>query len=252
MVYQQPWLKIAATFLLLCISSYLVYQSFFRSDIYNIQSGGKSMHAVLPDGSEVWLNAESRLTYHKGFVKDREVTLEGEAFFDVEKDREHTFTIRANDVVVQVLGTSFNVRAYQSEILTEVFVVTGKVSVKTDDENQNIVLLPGMTGVLSHNNHQLSINTEADANRLAWKNKELVFKKTPLRNVVKTLSFYFKKDFTIRNKELNNCRFTGSFKDPSLDEVLESLRLALDLDLKIDPQQNSYTLDGVGCKDNLE
>jgi transmembrane sensor len=247
-LFQEPWLKIAATVLLICLCAFIVYLNFFKADSHLIQTAESIRHTVLPDGSDVWLNAESQLTYNSDFAKNRLVKLEGEAFFDVKKDAERPFTIHTNDAQVMVLGTSFNVRAYGREILTEVFVLTGKVSVKPKDDGKNIILTPGSTGVLSRSDHTLAVNTEEDPNRLAWKNKELVFKKAPLRTVVKTLSSYFKKDFRIQNKELSQCRFTGSFKDPSLDEVLESLSIALDL--KMDRQEDAYVFDGPGCKMN--
>jgi ferric-dicitrate binding protein FerR (iron transport regulator) len=247
-LFQEPWLKIAATILLLCVSSFVVFQIFFKTESFVIQTAENVKHTVLPDGSNVWLNAQSRLTYEDDFDNKRTVTLQGEAFFDVKKDSQHPFTIHAPDAEVKVLGTSFNVRAHEKETLTEVFVVTGKVSVKADDVDENILLTPGMTGVLSRNNHQLSSNTNDDVNRLAWKSRELVFRKAPLRTVIKTMSSYFRKEFRVGNDELLNCRFTGSFEDPSIDEVLESIDLALDL--KANHQEDIYTLDGVGCKDN--
>jgi ferric-dicitrate binding protein FerR (iron transport regulator) len=75
-----------------------------------------------------------------------------------------------------------------------------------------------------------------------------VFKKTPLGIVVRTLRSYFKKDIRVKNETLLSCRFTGSFNNPTLEEVIEILDLALDLE--VDRQQDTYTLDGVGCKEH--
>jgi ferric-dicitrate binding protein FerR (iron transport regulator) len=246
-LFTEPWLKVAASVLLVCLSSFVIYQFLIRSESVVVQTTTNSTNFLLPDGSNVWLNAESTLSYKKDFTERRNVTLQGEGFFDVKKDAEHPFTINTGDAEVKVLGTSFNVRAYDREGSTKVLVLTGRVSFETEDGPDKVVLTPGMTGILSNGN-EISVDTEVDQNQLAWKNKELIFKRSPLRSVVKTLSEYFKKDIRIRNKDLEDCRFTGSFKNPSLDEVLESLTFALDL--KMDNEQNLYILDGVGCKTN--
>jgi ferric-dicitrate binding protein FerR (iron transport regulator) len=242
------WSKIAAAILLVILSSFILYLTFFKADQVVLQTAGNILHNVLPDGSEVWLNTESRLTYDEDFDENRLVKLEGEAFFNVKRNPEKPFVIRSEDAQVGVLGTSFNVKAYKNEIQTEVFVVTGKVRLGINDQEKYIILTPGTTGILTKKGHRLITEPQGDANILAWKNKRLVFKKTPLGTVVRILRSYFKRDIRVKNEALLSCRFTGSFNDPTLEEVIEILHLALDLG--VDRQQETYLLDGVGCKED--
>ena len=240
------WLKIAAAISLILVSSSIVYLTVFKVDELVIQTSANTLHKTLPDGSEVWLNEASRLTYREDFADDRSLQLQGEAFFDVKKNSDKPFVIQTENAVVKVLGTSFNVKAYPNEIQTEVLVVSGKVSFGAIDKGKVVTLTPGALGILRKSDDRLMTESDHDSNSLAWKDKELVFKKTPLAAVLKTLHTYFKTDIRAGNESLLHCRFTGSFKNPTLEEVFESLGLAMDIE--ITQQQDSYVLNGAGCK----
>jgi ferric-dicitrate binding protein FerR (iron transport regulator) len=218
---------------------------YFQPNDVQYQTADESLEIILPDSSHVWLNRNSLITYHNDFNKDRKVTLAGEAFFDVKRNPDKPFLILADEATVSVLGTSFNIKAYSTQTETEVYVLSGKVKLATQDERKHVILTPGLLGVLDKNTHVLLTSREADMNALAWKNKELIFKKTPLRDVLKTVRSYFKANIDVKNKAILNCRFTSSFKDPTLPEVLEAISLALNL--KVDNQSNTYALDGEGC-----
>jgi ferric-dicitrate binding protein FerR (iron transport regulator) len=247
-VQGKDWLKIAAAVLVVLLSSGIVYLTIFRVHEVSIQTADNNLHAVLPDGSEVWLNRDSRLTYDNNFDEDRFVNLEGEGFFDIKSDPARPFIIRTVDAQIKVAGTSFNVKAYARDIQTEVLVVTGKVSLGTIDQSRSVILTPGVKGILTRNDHRLITERQENDNSLAWKNKLLVFKKTPLRKVVKVLRSYFRKDIQVTNEKLLPCRFTGSFSDPTLDEVVETLGIALDLEVNV--TKGTYMLDGAGCEEN--
>ena len=175
----------------------------------------------------------------------RTLSLEGEGFFDVKPNPERPFIVRADEAEIKVLGTSFNVKAYKKEPQTEVFVITGKVSLSAADKSNNITLLPGSNGIFNKKDRTLLSENGEHLNTMMWKEKRLIFKKTPLREVVRTLRSYFKADIRIKNEKLLNCRFTSSFIDPTLPEVIEALSLALNL--KLGYQSNVYDLDGEGC-----
>ena len=100
-------------------------------------------------------------------------------------------------------------------------------------------------GVLNKTNHTLVTGSEEHLNITAWKNKELVFQKTPLREVLESVRSYFKTDIEVKNEAVLNCRFTSSFKEPTLPEVMEAISLALNL--KVDKHSNTYVLEGEGC-----
>ena len=148
---------------------------------------------ALSDGSVVALNRGSKLLFPKKFKGDiREVTIVGEAFFDVVPNPEKPFIINAGNAQVKVLGTSFNVCAYPGSETVEVIVETGKVQVintQTDlpAENREVFLTPGEKGTFYTENHLLEKTMNLDPNFLAWKTQSLVFTKVPLIDVVKSL-----------------------------------------------------------------
>jgi transmembrane sensor len=240
------WLKIAAAIVLVLVASSILYLTLSKANEILIETSANSIHKILPDGSEVWLNEKSCLTYQEDFADDRTVHLVGEAFFVVKKNPSKPFVIQTGSARVKVLGTSFNVKAYPDEMQTEVMVVTGQVSFGHVNSEKVVMLTPGTNGILTNKNERLNVDTQTDPNSLAWKDKELVFRKSPLASVLKTLHIYFRKDILVKNDSLLGCRFTGSFKDPTLQEVFETIGLALDIE--ITQQQDSYLLSGAGCK----
>lgn len=238
--------KVAAAISFFILSSFLLYLTFFRTiSIIHETASNKTVQLTLPDSSKVWLNENTRLTYIDDFSNVRELTLTGEAFFEVQRNPSNPFIIKTSEAQIKVLGTSFNVKAYNKGTRTEVYVVTGKVNFATVDEDNHIILTAGTMGVLNKTNHTL-ITTEEHLNITAWRNKELVFQKTPLREVLESVRSYFKTDIEVKNEAVLNCRFTSSFKEPTLPEVMEAISLALNL--KVDKHSNTYVLEGEGCK----
>lgn len=134
----------ASIFLLFSVStSYFVTKHYFQPDV-SAQTykalNGKS-HILLPDGSEVWLNIGSVLTYETSFLKDRKVVLEGEALFEARKDMKHPFIVSADDVQVKVHGTRFSVEAYRAKESIRVALINGEVSVLANE--QEMMMSPG-------------------------------------------------------------------------------------------------------------
>jgi ferric-dicitrate binding protein FerR (iron transport regulator) len=242
------YIQIAAAIVLLAVASFSLYFIAFRTSQIIERTLSETKKVILPDGSAITLNKNSMLKYESDFENDRDITLEGEGFFEVKPDAIHPFVIHTKETEVAVLGTSFNVRSYKEESSTGVFVVTGKVRFSTADQQKEMILLPGNNGLFNIKDHTLTMLPETDLNVMAWKDKRLIFKKTPLHEVIKTLRNYFNVDIQITNEKLLRCRFTSSFEDPTLQEVLETISLALNL--KIDHQSETYSLDGEGCNIN--
>jgi transmembrane sensor len=246
-IYPRIFLRAAAVVLLLLLSLFVIYLAFFKTATINYETADNTMTITLPDGSSVLLNKNSRVVYKDDFRTERSMKLEGEGFFDVKHDPAKPFTIAASGAMITVLGTSFNVKAENAR--TEVFVVTGKVRL-TDiaDHEKNLVLTAGISGTFDEGRRVMLKDSAEDANVLAWKNRQLVFRKTPMSKVLRTLSMYFKKDLRAGNQSILGCRFTGAFDDPTLEEVIETLHEALDLKVEVDG--NSYVFEGEGCKQN--
>ncbi len=241
------FLKIAASVAVLLLCAWGLYFFSFNDKVIVRESGIEKTRFLLPDSTEIWLNEGSTITYNEDFVKDeRMVKLSGEAFFDVKKNKDIPFIILADKAKIRVLGTSFNVKAYDHRPTTEVFVVSGKVSLSTVKQGSQAILLhPNEKGILSKKNDAVSLEVEEDQNALAWKSKNLTFKKARLSEVIETVEDYFDIKIIVKNPELLECRFTSTFNDPDVAEILETLRLSLNL--SVTQQGDNYMLDGQGC-----
>ncbi len=240
---QRSLFKIAASVALLLVSLVALYFMFVKPQQNSIASGQQITEVVLPDGSLVTLNKDSELTFDNEFEgSQRTVQLKGEAFFEVVPDAEKPFIVVADNIQVKVLGTSFNVRAYE-HAAKEVYVTTGKVSFSAEDAE--LILQPGDKAVADLNGKQLALVPSESLNEIAWTTKTLVFKKTQLAEVIPAIERYFDIRITIQNKDLLQCRFTSTFTNPTLPEVLEALQVSLNLE--ITGSKKHYTMNGEGC-----
>jgi transmembrane sensor len=241
------WMKVAASVTFLVLSSLVLYQVFFNHQQVTKQTSGNTLHFKLPDGSSVWLNENSRLTYSDNFnAIDRVVTFDGEGFFEIAKNADKPFIVRLQNSQVKVLGTSFNVNAYSAASCTEVSVKTGLVSFSSlGNQYGGILLKPGEMGMLNKGADSVVRMLADNFNLLAWKEKRLMFKKTPLDSVIKTLNKYFKKTISVKNNALLKCTFTSTFNNPTWDEVIEALKVSLDLTVLQD--KDAIIMDGEGC-----
>ena len=198
---------------------------------------------VLPDGSLVALNSNSTLQFPKKFKGDiREVTIIGEAFFDVKPNPDKPFVINAGDAQVKVLGTSFNVCAYPGTETIEVIVETGKVQVVHKNEeqiniNQEVFLTPGEKGTLFVENNLLEKSVNTDPNFLSWKTQDLIFNKVPLNEVVRCLEKTYHIEIDITEPELNDLLYEGHFDQKPVDFVLDVIRLTFNLELSVENDQ---------------
>ena len=168
----------------------------------------------LPDGSKVWLNANSELRYLSDFNADtRTVELTGQGYFEVTKNAHKPFIVKADkDYSVEVLGTSFNVSAYKDESMIETTLVEGSVKLNVVSGGKR------MTQMLKPN-----VNTEYDT---AWKNGEIIFRNHPMDKVLKTLERHYHVVFEVKDNEILKSIITARFKDEQLPQVLEYLKLA--------------------------
>jgi len=209
------------------------------------QSNNERLRVTLPDGSKVWLNSNSKLTYPKQFNSNtRAVKLEGEAFFDVTKNHEQPFVISNADFEVKVLGTSFNVLAYSKLSDVVVTVVTGTVSFQSNS-GESVLLTKDETGTLNKRNKKVNEIINNDTNFMAWQNGKIEFDNTSIKSVCTTIKDYFGIDVIVENQNVYNCKFTGSFNNPTLQEVLTVLENTLNIKTKIN--QSSITISGDGC-----
>ena len=198
---------------------------------------------VLPDGSVVALNSNSKLTFPRKFKGDvREVSIEGEAFFDVKPNPEKPFIINAGNAQVKVLGTSFNVSAYPANETIEVIVETGKVQVINKNSDlqasaDQVFLVPGEKGTLFIKDRTLEKSVNHDPNFLSWKTHDLIFDKVPLGEVISCLEKTYHIQIQLTDPELNDLLYEGHFDQKPAEFVLDVIRLTFNLELTGENEQ---------------
>ena len=195
-----------------------------KKDTYNqlIVPAGKRSSITFSDGTRIWLSASSRVVYPVEFMKNkREIYVEGEAFLDVYHDKSRPFIVKTNKMDIQVLGTTFNVCAYEKENIQTVVLVTGKVEVKTNN-NETKTLSPN--NLLAYNDQQgISVHPVDVQEYIAWKDGFYQFKKERLEIITKKLSKYYGKTI-ITDKQLANITCSGKLDlKEELDDVLHTL-----------------------------
>ena len=201
----------------------------------------------LSDGSFVSLNKGAHLEYPEKISQmAREVTLSGEAFFEIKPDPLKPFIVHTSSASIKVLGTSFNVSAYNHSEEVKVIVETGKVELQPAFRgSQKIILEKGNFGSYHMNNSAAIKGNNTDINYLSWKTRVLRFDDTPLQEVIAVLSRTYHSEIDISSPELKKCRFTGTFSEESLDTVIKVLQTAFRL--KIDSKDKKTLLSGKGC-----
>jgi transmembrane sensor len=216
-----------------------------------ISEAGLRSTIYLPDGSVVWLKPGGRLEYPATFTGHlREVSLTGEAFFDVAKDAERPFIIHAENFTTQVLGTTFNIKAYGNEDAAEVVVVTGKVMVTVKeasaDKVKALVLHPKQKAIYSRKDGSLveAPVTEQEVKINSNKNK-LTFDETPLKDIINVLNATYDVDITLSNESMNDCMITADLTNEALPVSIAILSKAIHASYTIEGK--NIILRGNGC-----
>lgn len=199
---------------------------------------GEKLNIKLPDGSLVKLNANSQLVFPEEFpAKDRKVTLVGEAFFEVTEDVARPFTIMSGNISTTVLGTTFNIRAFPEENDITVAVVSGKVAVEHIKQGggdpKPLLLAPNEMAVYTKMNNQ-TVKRGFDYNEMvAWKDGIIYFKDAGISEILETLELWYGVTFVVNAEMDQNNGFTVSYKDKSLDAILQGLGFAFAFEYEI-------------------
>ena len=167
---------------------------------------GGEYQLVLSDGTRIWMNADSKLHYPVAFMgSTREITLEGEAYFEVAHDETHPFKVHTSLGTIEVLGTTFNISAYP-ENSTSATLVSGKVSVST--RLSKATLIPGQQAILTIDS-KIETRTVDTAFITSWRTGTYLFQDMPLRDILAQLSRWYNVDIHFQSPELEDIRFTG-------------------------------------------
>jgi transmembrane sensor len=220
-------------------------------------SPGSKSKIQLPDGSQVWINAGSKLTY-AGMMKGltREVTLDGEAYFDVVKDATHPFIVHTSGIDIKVLGTAFNVKAYKIEPTIEATLIHGSIEVtnRNRPDAPKIMLKPREKLVFSNDIYIVRKNVskaislsgvnggrpssilitllkrniaDSSISETAWIYNKLSFEDKSFEELAKDMERWYNVKFAFRNKKIAQFHFTGSFINETIEQVLEALKFSV-------------------------
>ena len=199
---------------------------------------GSKTKLYLPDGSLVWLNAGSRMTYSQGFgVDNRKVELEGEGYFEVKRNEKIPFFVKTKDLQLQVLGTKFNFRDYPEDHEVVVSLLEGKVGLNNLlREEKEAVLSPDERAVLNKANGFLTVESVTASNASQWTDGYLFFDEELLSDIAKELERSYNVKIHIANDSLKTFRFYGNFvrREQNIQEVLEALASTEKMQYKIE------------------
>ena len=199
---------------------------------------GSKTKLYLPDGTLVWLNAGSRMTYSQGFgVDNRKVELEGEGYFEVKRNEKIPFFVKTKDLQLQVLGTKFNFRDYPEDHEVVVSLLEGKVGLNNLlREEKEAVLSPDERAVLNKANGLCTVESVTASNASQWTDGYLFFDEELLPDIAKELERSYNVKIHIANDSLKTFRFYGNFvrREQNIQEVLEELASTEKMQYKIE------------------
>ena len=202
---------------------------------------GHVAKCILPDGSEVWVNTGSSLTYDASSFNTnvREVELIGEAYFEVAKNKEKPFTVITEMADIRVTGTAFNVKAYSGNETFETVLAEGGIDMELNNaSNKKVSLLPGDRAVYAAESDDISIDKVEPEYFTSWRTGELLFKDATLNDLVVELERIYDIKFHIVDKKLGEFRFRGMFSyNNNLIEALEKIKRTAQIDYRIENKE---------------
>lgn len=233
--------SMAATVLLLIGIHYLFIQSNVQAtpeytNLY-IPKGEKGQ-LFLPDGTKVWLNANSRVTFDNGFnVNNRTVRLEGEAYFEVIRHTDSKFIVRTDGIDVVVHGTAFNVAAHTDSPDVSVSLKKGLVSICANESEEALTRLsPNQQVTINKYAHDYKIRPIGEDNEIAWTFDQLIFEHTPIEKVFPKMENWYGVNITVNNAK-PDLKYRFKIKSESLTEILELINKMTPINYKIDGKE---------------
>lgn len=230
-IWKRRWLqyaKYAAVIALLVTSSFGIYSLFETPSAQqmltaHVKPGSKS-EIILPDGTKVQLNGATTFAYDVDNSRQRLVRLSGEAFFEVAKNPDCPFRVIANDLQIEVTGTSFNVNTYKKDII-ETSLLTGQIKISGGSLPQTYVLTPGEKATYSGADKELKI-TKVDVHvETGWCGNYLIFDSEPLVDVIKKIERWYGVEIELRCPQIGQDLLSGSFRHENIENVIHSLSL---------------------------
>ena len=248
----QVWMRRAALFLLLvscgAIAEYFISKTFetpVYSQMYTVISpAGQMTNIELPDGTLVMLNSGTKIQYSGDFTKgNRQVYLEGEAFFDVQKDIEHPFIVKTELLGVKVYGTSFNIQSYIEDRAFSVTLIEGNIGILNKKGEEVTKLVPGEKAYYSESETTIDIGQVDTEMYTSWKEGLVTFRNEKLKDIAKHIERWYNVEIIIQKEGLGDERYFGTIlKNKPIDQILEVFKHTTSLQYEIVPRANKPTL----------
>lgn len=219
--------SIAATAVIFIIGYWIAIN--FTSSYISVNAPLNDKLAVmLPDSSEVWLNAAAQIRYRKSFRKNREIFLEkGEAFFKVKKAKGAPFRVFFHESKIEVTGTEFNVKSEKLE--SEIILFSGAIKFQANKEQAELVMKPSERITYNANLNSI-VRTNIDTNEYDWRSSKLRFTNKPLQEFIEYVNRSYQVNIIIKDEKLKELKFNGTIhKDEPLTDILEKICISLDL-----------------------
>ena len=241
--------RYVAAVLIIALISGVIYNFLFTSQdkLITLESNGnKNITYTFSDGSKVILNRNSKIIFPETFSShERRVELEGEAYFEVTKDRDNKpFLVQTKDQFeIKVLGTKFNVQAYLCDSIIEASLYEGSISVKKDQSYLKAHLLsPSERFIVNKKTGLVNLSRTSKYNTADWMHDRQVFDDTTLPEVMRVLSHQFNVDVEMYGDILSAYNFTGTFENRTLHQILKYIQISSNINFKIEKQKNGKDL----------
>lgn len=267
--------RVAAAVIIIAIAGTLTFYLFKNTGIsgndealseYIIPYGSRSQ-IILPDGTDIWLNSGSRIKYDNEFGRhNRNIFLEGEAYFDVSRDEKLPFVVNTSEITIKVVGTAFNVKAYPDEDVVETTVERGMVQVKSDAQSSvkwdGIILKAKQKLLYTRKNETVNPDDLPDIDKsgkqsvsnpeprkaiidnnvstkvyTSWKDNRWIIEREELQSLAVKLERRYNVSIVINDESLKNYVFSGILEDETLEQVLEAIKLTAPILYKINQKR---------------
>jgi len=237
------FLKYAAVFIFAIGMTSLFY--YFKSENFSpspaspfntvIAENGQISKVILPDSSVVWLNSGTQISYRNDFsISDREISLTGQAFFQVTKNEKIPLKVRCKDLEVNVLGTRFDVSAYPEDKNVRVFLESGKVEIRNSTAPSSPYSLnPGEMAEYNKQSGNMSRSKPDPGKFISWKEGILVFRDDPMEEVIPRLQRRYNIEIDVASPAIYQSVFTATLKNETLEEVFKSISFACSVQYQI-------------------
>lgn len=236
--------RVAAAVTLLAVAIFFTFKALSPGAPVEVVAETKTKSDTLPDGSNVFLNRETKLVYaYEKKEKTHRVKLQGEAYFNINHDDNKKFIVEADGIFIRDIGTSFNVKAYPESNTVEVVVIEGEVEFFTND-HAGIRLKANGRGIYDKKTKTFSIE-QPEENTLAYKTKFFSFSESTLEDVANEINQVYDTKLIIPD-HLRACRITVSFNNEDAEEIVSIIAETLGLAAK--KQNNQWLLEGEGCE----